>query len=398
MLLPASIVQASAYVSSGADGREQVDMAGEPIRVGLNVPSKPPLGDIKMAVRICRLAGLHMAAFWDHFQDFIPQSLWTEEHTWLARDRPWTHEHYDYQTLLGYLASIAGNLLLAVAVTEPQRRHPVLIAQSLMTLSHMTKRPPILGIGPGELENTIPYGVPMDQPVGRLEEALQIIRMCFTSRGPFDFDGKHFRLRNAVLDLVPEEGRTPPIWLAAHGPRMLRLTGQYGDGWLPSEVPSHDVYGDLLETIRRHARESGRDPDAITPAMQPTTILAPTDEDAREILNMRIARYVGLSLPDDVYKHYGLSHPLGEGYRGYVDVLPEELSREELEAAMDKVDPEFLAQAVLWGSPSRLASELQKYGHAGLRVVSLVPASALASRRMLNYLPRGLWRLRRLLQ
>ena len=35
------------------------------------------------------------------------------------------------------------------------------------------------------------------------------------------------------MDLEPPPGRTPQIWVAAHGPRMLQLTGRYSDGWLP---------------------------------------------------------------------------------------------------------------------------------------------------------------------
>ena len=72
---------------------------------------------------------------------------------------------------------------LGVGVTEPIRRHPVLIAQAMMTLSHLTKRAPILGIGAGERMNIDPYGLDFSEPVTRLEEALQIIRLCLSAPG-----------------------------------------------------------------------------------------------------------------------------------------------------------------------------------------------------------------------
>ena len=51
--------------------------------------------------------------------------------------------------------------------------------------------------------NIEPYGLPGTHAVDRIEEALQIIRRCFTSQGPIDFAGKHFRLERAVMDLEP---------------------------------------------------------------------------------------------------------------------------------------------------------------------------------------------------
>jgi phthiodiolone/phenolphthiodiolone dimycocerosates ketoreductase len=373
-------------------------MARHSIRLGLNFPAKPPMTNLKMLTRAARLIGIDTTMIWDHFQDFIPQAVWTEENTWLARDLSYPHEHYDYQVLLGHLASVAGNMRLGVGVTEPLRRHPVLIAQAIKTLSHMTKRAPILGIGAGERENTEPYGIPMESPVGKLEEALQIIRICYTSRGPFDFEGEHFQLKNAVMDLVPADGKTPPIWIAAHGPRMLRLTGQYGDGWYPAAPMSPEEYGDRLLTVKNHAREAGRDPNRITPSLSTPIILAPTDEDASEILHMRIARLLALAYPNEIFARHGLTHPLGEDFRGILDLIPEEIPEDELNDALDQISPDFLKATVIWGSPQSVGRRIQEYGKAGLEHIVVSPYSAMASPQMMRYLPVGLFKLRRMLQ
>ncbi len=190
---------------------------------------------------------------WDHLQDFFPSAIWDEEFAWFAAGSASPHEWFEFQTLLGYLAAKFPGVRLGVGVTEPIRRHPVILAQAALTLAHLSQRPPILGIGAGERLGTEPYGLDFSRTVGRLEEALQIIRRCFDDRGPFDFEGEHFRLRGAVVDLPAPDGRNPEIWVAAHGPRMLRLTGQYGDGWYPVFVASPDDYAARLEVIRAAA-------------------------------------------------------------------------------------------------------------------------------------------------
>lgn len=87
-----------------------------------------------------------------------------------------------------------------------------------------------------------------EQTFTRLEEALQIIRMCLSAQGPITFSGKHYRLDRATMDLKPASGRVPEIGVAGHGPRMLRLTGRYGDGWYPTTVVSPQEYAAKLAT------------------------------------------------------------------------------------------------------------------------------------------------------
>ena len=156
-----------------------------------------------MLTAMARLDRLDSLFVYDHFQDFYPTALWDRDFTWAARRVSSPHALFEYQTLLGSLAARAGRMQLGVGVTKPIGRHPVLIAQAALTLAHLTKRAPILGIGTGERMNIEPYGLPGTHAVDRIEEALQIIRRCFTSQGPIDFAGKHFRLERAVMDLEP---------------------------------------------------------------------------------------------------------------------------------------------------------------------------------------------------
>src|SRR5919202_3101127 len=296
-------------------------MTSPRIAVGMYVPAKPPLADIEQFVSVAQQEPFDSVFVWDHVMDFFAQAIWDEQFTWLATRSASPHEWFDFQSVLGYLAAKAPGLRLGVGVAEPIRRHPILLAQAILTLSHLSPRPPILGIGTGERLNTEPYGLELGAAVSKLEEALQIIRLAFTSRGPITFDGKYFQLQNAVLDLPPRADNRPEIWVAAHGPRMLRLTGQYGDGWYPFAVASPEDYAARLDIIRGAAREAGRDPEAITPAFHPITVVASTEEEAHAMLGTRAVRFWGLLFPGEVWQLFGLEHPLGRHSRGYIDML-----------------------------------------------------------------------------
>ena len=199
--------------------------------MGLQLWTQPPLSLTRASLLAARAMRLDSVMVIDHFQNVFPSTIWDTDLTWVAAERPTPHEFFDYQVLLGSLASRAGRLRLGVGVTESVRRHPVPIAQAMMTLSHLTKRAPILGIGAGERMNIDPYGLDFTERVSRLEEALQVIRLCLSAHEPITFLGKHYRLDRATMDLRAPEGRVPQIWVAGHGPRMLGLTGRYGDGW-----------------------------------------------------------------------------------------------------------------------------------------------------------------------
>ncbi len=360
-------------------------MLSPKITIGLELPTMPPAAFNRALVYFARLSRLDAVWVLDHFQGLIPSAVWNQKFSWATTQYQSPHEIFDYQVLMGYLASSAGGLRLGVGVTEPIRRHPVLIAQAMLTLAHMTRRSPILGIGAGERENIEPYGLDFTKPVSRLEEALEIIRLCFSQQGPIDFHGEHYRLDRAVMDLRAPKGKTPEIWIGARGPRMLRMTGLYGDGWYPSEINSPEEYATRLKIIQSAAQEAGRDPQAITPSLFQLIAVAPSEQEARRMLDTRAGRLLALGATSDEWRKVGAQHPFGERFRGAVDWIPEHYDLKTLEEGMAAVPPDLLGHGLLWGTPEQIADKLRAFGQAGARHVVLSPASALASRRAAIY-------------
>lgn len=359
------------------------------VSVGLQIGTQPPLSALRAFVFGARAMQLDSLMVIDHFQNVFPNVIWDSDLTWLAKRRPTSHEFFDYQVLFGYLASRVGRLRLGVGVTEPIRRHPVLIAQAVMTLSHLTKRAPILGIGAGERMNLDSYGLDSSQPVSRLEEALQIIRQCLSAHGPITFSGKHFQLDQATMDLKPPSGRMPEIWVAGHGPRMLRLAGRYGDGWYPTTIVSSQEYAAKLATIRAAATEAGRDAASITPALHRFMVVGASEEEARAMLDTKVIRALGLMAPADLWRQAGTVHPFGEHFNALVDFVPGQYDRQAIDEAIAAVPASLMTEGpLLWGTPQQVVARLRAFGDAGLRHVVLAPVSGLVSKRAALY---GLW-------
>lgn len=352
------------------------------VRVGLQLGTQPPLSAVRAYLLAARAMRLDSVMVIDHFQNVFPTALWDQELTWLAKRKHTPHDHFDYQVVLGWAASRAGRLQLGVGVTDPIRRHPVVIAQALMTVAHMTRRAPVLGIGAGELLNISPYGLDYAGRTSRLEEALQVIRLCLDAGapGPLHFTGRHFRLDRARVDLRAPKGRTPRVWVAAHGPRSLNLAGRYGDGWYPTMVASPEQYAAQLGSVRDAATAAGRNPATVTAALHRFAVIARTEAQARAMLDTRPIRALALVAPAAQWQAVGATHPFGDDFNGVAQFLPEQQDRATLEHAMAAVPTEVLTRGpLLWGTVDQAVRQLREYQAAGLEHVVLSPVSGLVS-------------------
>src|SRR4029077_19877819 len=125
------------------------------------------------------------------------------EFTDLAIASPSPHRHLDGMADAAATAVLTRNVAIATPVIDTVRRHPSLLAQSAVTISHLSKGRFILGLGSGELENTVPYGFDFERSVSRFQESIEVIRLLWSSEGPVDFQGRFYRLQHARLAAEP---------------------------------------------------------------------------------------------------------------------------------------------------------------------------------------------------
>jgi phthiodiolone/phenolphthiodiolone dimycocerosates ketoreductase len=258
---------------------------------------------------------------------------------------------------------------IGTSVTEPFRRHPATLAQAFVTVDHLTKGRAILGVGNGERENTEPYGIPFTKRMARLEEALTIVRRLWESGGePVDFDGDIWKLRRALFATPLYGGKPPPIWVAAHAPKMLALAGRFGDGWYPTKKMSATEYGDGLRRIAAGAAAAGRSMAGFEPAMQIQLALGEDRGSVlRQLASVPAVSALAMALAGPLWTRHGLKHPLGETFEGFPELVPESLTAEQIEAARRQVTPELIGDGVHAGNVGEVIDEIRPFLVAGLR-------------------------------
>jgi len=313
----------------------------------------------------------------DHMVSFWPDSIWTPEFTDLATSSPSPHRHLDAMVVAGAAAVLTKNVPIATSVVDTVRRHPAMLAQSALTLDHLSRGRFILGLGSGEQENTLPYGFDFSKPIGRFEEALRVIRLLWASDGPVDFEGQFFHLHHARMDTEPYEGRFPKIWVGASSPRMLDITGRHADGWWPSGCYTPDDYAAKLKIIRGAAERAGRDPMAIVPAFIITCLIG-DDAELAAILDAPLVKALVLQFPAALMRQYGYEHPLGDAWRGYHDIDPRVLTRDRILAMLEKVDVQSIRDLVPHGTPQQVARVVKGFCDAGLRVPKILDYGGMA--------------------
>ena len=327
-------------------------------------------------------AGNRVDSFWvpDHLNALFPRSIWTPKHAGAARLIPRVDAHLEPWTMLGHLAARnrLGRLRLGVSVTDTGRRNPAVTAQAAATLHLLTRGRAILGIGVGEREGNEPYGVDWSKPVARFEEALATIRALWDSGGELvNRDSAHFPLRNAVFDLPPYRGKWPEIWIAAHGPRMLRATGRYGDAWFPAFPHRPQDYGQRLEIVRAAASNAGRDPISILPAVEFLVVTGASRDAVDEALNSPILRALSLTASDEVFARHGARHPLGQGFSGSQDLVPHAFDEQTALSHGAQVPSPVMREVFLSGTPDEVIEQAAQWRDYGARYVVVADASSL---------------------
>jgi len=351
------------------------------LEISAAAPARPPIDGVLAAVARRQEQGFDAVWWADHLLHWFPTSIWRPDLVPQAAAQASPHVWMDPFALVAASASAADRLRFGVGVTDLVRRHPAALAQTALTLDHVTKGRFILGVGAGESLNLSPIGMANEHPVSRLEEGLTAMRLLFDTPDEVDFDGHYVTLRGVALGLRPYGDAPPPIWVAAHGPRGLALAGRLGDGWLPL-CPDADTYATMWGTVQDAARAAGRPPDAIVPACYTRVVVADDDAAAaRTALNSLLLRFIALTGSASDFARHGHAHPLGPRVVGLTSFVPTGLGRDEALRLAAAVPDAVVLDTVVAGSPASVGARLAAIVRAGARHLQIVNMTPLADPR-----------------
>jgi alkanesulfonate monooxygenase SsuD/methylene tetrahydromethanopterin reductase-like flavin-dependent oxidoreductase (luciferase family) len=182
------------------------------------------------------------------------------------QDHPYQRRFLDTFALLAFLAGRTERVRLFPDVANLPLRHPAMLAKAAASIDVLSGGRFELGLGSGAFWEAIEaFGGPVrsgPESVDALEEAIAILRACWSGERSVTFEGEHYRVRG--MKFGPPPAHPIGIWLGAYGPRMMRVVGRLADGWLPSlpRLPLEEVPG-RVRMIEEAAERAGRDPKAI---------------------------------------------------------------------------------------------------------------------------------------
>jgi alkanesulfonate monooxygenase len=127
-----------------------------------------------------------------------------------------------------------------------------------------------------------------DERYGRTRECMQIVKKAWTSREPFDYQGKHYAFADFVSDVFPVQQPRPRLSFGGSSPAAYQAGGAEADIYCLWGEPLART-AEQIESVRRAAKEAGRtDTPKIQVAFRP--IIAPTKAQAWEKAHDIVAR------------------------------------------------------------------------------------------------------------
>ncbi len=310
----------------------------------------------------------------------------------LGLDICWVAEAWgaDAPAPLGYLAARTTTMLLGSGVIQVGTRSPVTIAQTAMTLAHMSGGRFLLGLGvsgPQVMEGL--HGIPFGHPLGRMRETVTIVRRVLTGE-KVSFSGSHHQIplpgsKAMRVGLPPV---SVPVYLATLSPKMLELTGEIADGWLgTSFVPERA--GAYLSHLDAGLARAGRTRASLD-VCQGAEIALVDEADLAGAVAGRKKELAfslgGMGTATANFYHDAYSR---QGWAEVAARVRERWQAGDRDGATALVTDEMILATTLIGTEDMVRARLRAWREAGVDTVRLYPAGdTLAAR--LDTLGRGI--------
>lgn len=172
---------------------------------------------------------------------------------------------------------------MGTMVTCPTYRYnPAIVAEAFASLSLLYPGRIFIGLGSGEALNEVAAGGGWGnyaERSSRLIEAIQIMRQLWSGETT-NFKGQYYEVNAKLYDAPPQQ---IPIYVAATGPKSMKLAGQYGDGLITD--PERAKKPELRQAFEEGARTAGKDPSKM-PVIVELFVTAGDEQEAKKYANL----------------------------------------------------------------------------------------------------------------
>ncbi len=288
----------------------------------------------------------------------------------------WAAEAYgsDSPSVLAWIAGQTRSIEVGSAVMQIPARSPAATAMTAATIDALSGGRFRLGLGvSGPQVSEGWHGVRFAHPLGRTREYVEIVRMAI-ARQQLQYAGEHYTLplpggagKPLRLGFHPPRPQIP-IYLAAVGPRNLRLAGEIADGWL-AVFFAPEYADELLADVCAGRERAGRTMDDFDVVPAVPVVVGEDPVACAELVRWYAALYVGGmgSREQNFYHRLATRMGYGAAAREVQDLY---LAKRHRDAAA-AVPFEFIDRTSLLGPVERIASRMREYAAAGVTTLAV---------------------------
>ncbi|MGH7133682.1 MAG: TIGR03564 family F420-dependent LLM class oxidoreductase, partial [Phycisphaerales bacterium] len=183
---------------------------------------------------------------------------------------------FDAFTGITLMGQATERIELGTAVVPIQTRHPIAMAQEVLSNQAVCEGRFTLGLGASHhwiIEDML--GLPYGRPAHQMRNYLEVLNAALRGPGSVDVENDGYRVHSPidVTDWSPT-----PVLLAALGPVMLRLAGEHASGTILWMADARAVAAHVVPRITRAAAAAGRPAPRIVVGV-PVTLCAAGEVD-----------------------------------------------------------------------------------------------------------------------
>jgi probable F420-dependent oxidoreductase len=162
---------------------------------------------------------------------------------------------------LTYAAACTERLRLGCAVFVLPLHNPLHLAKAISSLDCLSEGRVEVGVATGGRGRPFTaFGVDPDKPVARFNEALALMKSCWTD-AQIDFEGRSWKLHSATMEPKPVQKPHPPVWFGGSAPAGMRRAARHGDGFMGAGSQTTARFAEQVAIVREELAAQNRDPE-----------------------------------------------------------------------------------------------------------------------------------------